>query len=104
MRSLFQKHRSDLKLYGYGCESITEEDFLEVYPLLPGYIDLLMQIASSLRVRSARVKGDDYAIRGLLQLLGELFREQNLAEREVGELITLDTIYNIQGSSLDADM
>lgn len=104
LRSLFQEHRSDLKLYGYGCESITEEDFLEVYPLLPGYIDLLMQIASSLRVRSARVKGDDYAIRGLLQLLGELFREQNLAEREVGELITLDTIYNIQGSSLDADM
>ncbi|MFM2315258.1 MAG: hypothetical protein RLZZ04_4534 [Cyanobacteriota bacterium] len=104
LRSLFQQHRSDLKLYGYGCESITEEDFLEVYPLLPGYIDLLMQIASSLRVRSARVKGDDYAIRGLLQLLGELFREQNLAEKEVGELISLDTIYNIQSSSLDADM
>ena len=104
LRSLFQQHRSNLKLYGYGCESITEEDFLEVYPLLPGYIDLLMQIVSSLRVRSARVKGDDYAIRGLLQLLGELFREQNLAEKEVGELITLDTIYNIQGSSLDADM
>ena len=104
LRSLFQQHRSDLKLYGYGCESITEEDFLEVYPLLPGYIDLLMQIASSLRVRSARVRGDDYAIRGLLQLLGELFREQNLAEKEVGELITLDKIYEIQGSSLDADM
>ncbi len=104
LRSLFQQHRSDLKLYGYGCESITEENFLEVYPLLPGYIDLLMQIASSLRVRSARVKGDDYAIRGLLQLLGDLFREQNLAEKEVGELITLDRIYNIQGSSLDADM
>jgi hypothetical protein len=104
LRSLFQQHRSDLKLYGYGCESITEEDFLEVYPLLPGYIDLLMQIASSLRVRSARVKGDDYAIRGLLQLLGDLFREQNLAEKELGELITLDRIYDIQGSSLDADM
>lgn len=104
LRSLFQQHRSDLKLYGYGCESITEEDFLEVYPLLPGYIDLLMQIASSLRVRSARVKGDDYAIRGLLQLLGDLFREQNLAENELGELITLEKIYDIQGSSLDADM
>ena len=104
LRSLFQQHRSNLKLYGYGCESITEEDFLEVYPLLPGYIDLLMQIASNLRVRSARVKGDDYAIRGLLQLLGDLFREQNLAEKELGELITLDRIYDIQGSSLDADM
>ena len=84
LRELFQKHRGDLKLHGYGCEEITEEDFVEVYPMLPGHVDLLMQITSNLRTRSTRVQGDDHAIRGLLQLLGELFREQKLAEREVG--------------------
>jgi hypothetical protein len=68
VRALFQQHRSDLKLYGYKCESITEEDFLEVYPMLPSYVDLLMQITSNLRTRSTRAKGDDHAIRGLLQL------------------------------------
>jgi hypothetical protein len=104
LRALFQKHRGDLKLYGYGCESITEEDFVEVYPMLPGHIDLLMQITSNLRTRSTRRQGDAHAIRGLLQLLGELFREQKLADREVGDLVTLDSIFEVQHSALDADV
>src|SRR5256885_8806184 len=49
LHALFQQHRPDLKLYGYACEAITEEDFLEVYPMLPGYVDLLMQVTSNLR-------------------------------------------------------
>ena len=104
LREIFQKHRGDLKLYGYACEEITEEDFVEVYPMLPGHIDLLMQITSNLRTRSTRVQGDDHAIRGLLQLLGELFREQKLADGEVGALVTLDAIYEVQHSALDADV
>lgn len=104
LRDLFQKHRSGLKLYGYDCAEITEEDFVEVYPMLPGHIDLLMRITSSLRTRSARVQGDDHAIRGLLQLLGELFREQKLAQHEVGSLVTLDAIFEVQHSALDADV
>ncbi|BAY19886.1 hypothetical protein NIES21_57560 (plasmid) [Anabaenopsis circularis NIES-21] len=104
LRSLFAQHRSDLKLYGFKCDAITEEDFLEVYPMLPGYVDLLMQITSNLRTRSSRAKGDDHAIRGLLQLLGELFREQKLGEQELGALVTLDSIYEVQQSALDADV
>ena len=73
-------HRPDLKLYAYGCESVTPEEFVEVYPMLPGQIDLILQITSALRTRSARAQGDDQAIRGLLQLLGELFRDQKLAD------------------------
>jgi hypothetical protein len=104
LRDLFLKHRGDLKLYGYGCEEITQEDFVEVYPMLPGHIDLLMQITSNLRTRSTRVQGDDHAIRGLLQLIGELFREQKLAGGEVGSLVTLDAIFEVQHSALDADV
>lgn len=104
LRSLFTQHRSSLKLYGYKCESITEEDFLETYPMLPGYVDLLMQVTTNLRTRSSRAKGDDHAIRGLLQLLGELFREQRLGEQSVGSLIALEHIYEVQQSALDADV
>ena len=50
------------------------------------------------------MQGDDYAIRGLLQLLGELFREQKLADKDVGELVTLDAIFEVQHSALDADV
>jgi hypothetical protein len=104
LTALFEQHRSDLKLYGYKCESMTKLDFLEVYPLLPGYVDLLMRITSNLRTQSTRAKGDDHAIRGLLQLLGELFREQRLGEQPLGALIALDQIYEVQQSALDADV
>jgi hypothetical protein len=57
---------------------------VEVYPLLPGHIDLLLQITTAMRSRSRRVQGDDQAIRGLLQMLGELFRSQRLADMPQG--------------------
>jgi hypothetical protein len=104
LRSLFQQHRSDLKLYGYDCTEINEEDFVEVYPMLPKHVDLLMRITSNLRTNSSRAKGDDHAIRGLLQLLGELFREQQLGDQALGEMITLDRIYEVQKSALDPDV
>jgi len=105
LRALYAKHRSNLSLFAYGCEAITEEDFVEVYPLLPQHIDLILRITSALRTRSSRAQGDHHAIRGLLQLLGELFRTQSaeLTDAEVGALITLDQIYAIQGSALDID-
>lgn len=104
LRALFEQHRPDLKLYAYGCESVTPDDFVEVYPMLPGQIDLILQITSALRTRSARAQGDDQAIRGLLQLLGELFRDQKLADMPVGALVTLDQIYEVQHTALDADV
>lgn len=102
--ALFEAHRPDLKLYAYGCEAVTGEDFVEVYPMLPGQIDLILQITSALRSRSSRAQGDDQAIRGLLQLLGELFRTQRLAEAPVGQLVTLDQVYEVQHTALDSDV
>lgn len=101
---LFEKHRADLKLYAYGCENATASEFVEVYPMLPGQIDLILKITSALRLRSTRAQGDDQAIRGLLQLLGELFRSQKLADNEVGRLVTLDQVYEVQHTALDSDV
>jgi hypothetical protein len=104
LRALFEKYRPDLKLYAYGCESVTPEEFVEVYPMLLGQVDLILQITTALRNRSARAQGDDQAIRGLLQLLGELFRAQKLADQPVGALVTLDQIYEVQHTALDSDV
>jgi hypothetical protein len=103
LKDAFERHRPDLKLYAYGCEQVSPDEFAEIYPMLPGYIDLLLQITTALRTRSARAQGDDQAIRGLLQLLGELFRSQKLAEMPVGSLVTLDQIYEVQHTALDSD-
>jgi len=72
--------------------------------LLPGQIDLILQLTSALRARSSRAQGDDQAIRGLLQLLGELFRDQRLADKPLGALVTLDQIYEVQHTALDSDV
>jgi Family of unknown function (DUF6079) len=105
LRELFAKHRSNLSLFAYGCDSISEDDFVEVYPLLPQHINLILRMTSALRTRSSRAQSDHHAIRGLLQMLGELFRTQRaaLTDAELGVLITIDQIYEIQGSALDVD-
>jgi len=102
LRDLFNQHRADLKLFAYGCAEVTPDEFVETYPLLPGQIDLVLKITSALRSRSTRAQGDDHTIRGLLQLLGELFNG-GLAEADVGALITLDQIYDVQQTALDSD-
>ena len=104
LRALFDTHRSDLRLFAYGCEGITPEDFVETYPLLPGHIDLLLQITTALRTRSTRAQGDSHAIRGLLQLLGSLFVGQGLADAPLGALVTLEHIYEVQHTALDSDV
>jgi hypothetical protein len=104
LRGMFEKHRPDLKLFAYGCDAITADEFVEVYPMLPGHVDLLLRITSALRTRSARAQGDDQAIRGLLQLLGELFRDRKLADMPVGSLVTLDQVYEVQNTALDSDV
>lgn len=104
LRKLFREHRTDLKLYAYACEEITEEEFVEVYPMLPGQVDLILRLTSSLRSRSSRARGDDHAIRGLLQLLGEVFRGGDLADAEAGALVTLDAVFEVQQSALDVDV
>ena len=103
LRELYALNRNDLRLYALEAETITEEDFVEVYPMLPGHVDLLLRITSNLRSRSTRVQGDDQAIRGLLQLLGEIFRQRGLAERETGALVTLEDVYFVIESALDPD-
>ncbi|MBX3247840.1 MAG: BREX system P-loop protein BrxC [Myxococcales bacterium] len=103
VRALFDEHRPELKLYAYGCEDVTTDDFVETYPMLPGQIDLILRITSALRLRSNRAQGDDQAIRGLLQLLGELFRSQRLADEELGALVALDRVYEVQHTALDSD-
>ncbi len=60
-----QQASAELQLYAYGCSEVTADEFIEIYPMLPGQIDLVLQITSALRTRSTRAQGDDQAIRGL---------------------------------------
>ncbi len=100
---LFEHHGADLRLFAYGCEDVTADDFADIYPMLPKQIDLVMDITTALRGRSSRAQGDAQTVRGLLQLLAALFSEQALGEREAGDLVPLDAIYDVLRTGLDAD-
>lgn len=104
LRELFERYRSELALYAYEGDSISLDDFVEVYPLLPGHVPLLLDITTGLRARSTRTQGDSHAIRGLLQLLGDLFREKKLATYEMGHLVTIDLIFDVLHSALPSDV
>ena len=103
LKEEFNLHRPELQLFAYGCSEVTADEFVEIYPMLPGQIDLVLQITSALRTRSTRAQGDDQAIRGLLQLLGDLFSDLKLADAEFGKVVSLDQIYEIQHTALDSD-
>ena len=104
LAELFRKHRADIALNAYKGDAITETDFVEVYPMLPGHVSLLLDITSGLRSRSERAQNDASAIRGLLQLLGDLFRDKQLARFEVGHLVTIDMVFDQLHSALPADV
>lgn len=104
LRKRFAAHKNELRLYAYDCDAITEDDFVETYPLLPGHIDLILQITSALRARSSRSQGDDQTLRGLLGLLSNLFSRHGLADADLGVLVTLDRIYDVQHTALDSEV
>jgi hypothetical protein len=104
LRARFATHRNDLRLYAYDCDAITDDDFVETYPLLPGHVDLILQITSAIRLRSTRSQGDDQTLRGLLGLLSNLFARHGLADAETGVLVTLDRMYDVQYTALTSEV
>ena len=104
LRARFAAHRNELRLYAYDCDAITADDFVETYPLLPGHVDLILQITSAIRLRSSRSQGDDQTLRGLLGLLSNLFARHGLADEDIGVLVTLDRMYDVQHTALTSEV
>lgn len=104
LRELYQDNQADLNLNAYEGAHLGKSEFTEVYPLLPGHIELFMQITTGLHARSNRAQGDNHAIRGLIQLLVDMFKVQELGRLEVGTLITIDRVYDVLHTALDGDV
>jgi hypothetical protein len=102
VRHLFKTHRAAIEAHALGGSTLSEDEFVATYPLLPSYVDLLLRITSAIR-RSSRAQADDHEIRGLLQLLGEVFRTRGHADRDLGVLVCIDDIYEVQRTALDSE-
>ncbi len=99
---LFDEHRgklaentrltADIKL-----PELTRDRFVDLYPLLPYQVDLIIQVVSGLRTRGSGSKHVGGANRTIIKLAQQLLVNPavNLAEQRVGALARLDHVYDL---------
>ncbi len=108
LRKVWKEQAPRLKLYGWVTgnrldDAAAESRFVDTYPLLPDHINLLLEISTGLRNASQRVQTDAASVRGLMQLVQELFRQGTIGDAELPTLLTLDQVYEVQRSGLPND-
>ena len=80
---------------------LTTERFIDLYPLLPYHVDLIILIVSGLRTQGGATKHVGGANRTIIKLAQQLLIHDGsgLAAAEVGQLVRLDQIYDmVQGN------
>lgn len=98
---------SKLKLYAWGdSHDFQKEELIDFYPLLPSYIDLILQVSNGIRIRSASAQRDTGGVRSALQISHDILNERqyDLKNQRVGALVNISHIFSIVSGSLDNDM
>lgn len=99
---LFGKNEGHLKTY---CKlertsrntTITKEDFINLYPYLPYQIELCIDIVAGLRQKRGAQKHIGGSNRTIIKQAQEMLihPRTNLADQEIGNLVTLDKVYEL---------
>lgn len=109
--SLFDQHRgrltehtrltADIKL-----PELTREAFVDLYPLLPYQIDLIIQVVSGLRTQGGASKHVGGANRTIIKLAQQLLINPsvNLAEAPLGTLVRLDHVYDLVEGNIGSEV
>lgn len=110
LRELFEKHKGKLT----GATQLTAdtklpqldtESFIELYPLLPYQIDLIISIVSGLRTQGGLSKHVGGANRTIIKLAQQLLIHQRtgLADQPIGRLATLEMIYDLVSGNIPSE-
>jgi hypothetical protein len=85
---------------------LTREAFVDLYPLLPYQIDLIIQVVSGLRTQGGASKHVGGANRTIIKLAQQLLINPavNLADHEVGELVRLDQVYDLVEGNIGSEV
>jgi hypothetical protein len=109
--ALFDLHRArlteatrltaDVKL-----PDLTRQGFVDLYPLLPYQIDLIIQVVSGLRTQGGASKHVGGANRTIIKLAQQLLINPsvNLADADVGELARLDQVYDLVDGNIASEI
>ncbi|MCA9642338.1 MAG: BREX system P-loop protein BrxC, partial [Myxococcales bacterium] len=109
--ALFDEHRGRLtELSRLSAEirlpDLTRDAFVELYPLLPYQIDLIIQIVSGLRTQGGVSKHVGGANRTIIKLAQQLLINPavNLAEQALGEFVRLDQVYDLVEGNVGSEL
>lgn len=108
---LFDEHRgrltehtrlsADIKL-----PEVTRDGFIDLYPLLPYQIDLIIQVVSGLRTQGGASKHVGGANRTIIKLAQQLLINPavNLADEPLGSLVRLDQVYDLVEGNIGSEL
>ena len=111
LRELFTQHRgrltdstrltADIKLPGLAAES-----FVDLYPLLPYQIDLIINVVSGLRTQGGATKHVGGANRTIIKLAQQLLihPEVHLADEGLGRLARIDQVYDLISGNISSEI
>jgi len=111
LRERFTQHRgrltdntrltADIRL-----PELTAESFIDLYPLLPYQIDLIIQIVSGLRTQGGASKHVGGANRTIIKLAQQLLihPDVDLASQPIGTLARVDQIYDLVSGNIGSEI
>jgi Family of unknown function (DUF6079) len=108
--ALYEEHRGQLAAHTKLTADITlpelsRDGFVDLYPLLPYQVDLIIQVVSGLRTQGG-AKHAGGANRTIIKLAQQLLIHPDvaLADQEVGQLTRLDQIYDLVESNIAGEV
>ena len=111
LRDLFTEHRgrltdntrltADIRL-----PELSAESFIDLYPLLPYQVDLIIQVVSGLRTQGGATKHVGGANRTIIKLAQQLLihPDADLASEPVGTLARVDQIYDLVSGNIASEI
>lgn len=92
---------ADIKL-----PELSRDTFIDLYPLLPYQIDLIIQVVSGLRTQGGASKHVGGANRTIIKLAQQLLINPavNLADAKLGDLVRLDHVYDLVEGNIGSEV
>lgn len=111
MRELFTEHRGRLTdttrlTADIALPELATDSFVDLYPLLPYQIDLIINVVSGLRTAGGATKHVGGANRTIIKLAQQLLIHPQvaLADAELGALARIDQIYDLAASNITSEV
>jgi hypothetical protein len=108
---LFDEHRARLTEHTrltaeIKLPELSRESFIDLYPLLPYQIDLIIQVVSGLRTHGGASKHVGGANRTIIKLAQQLLVNPavNLADAQLGDLVRLDQVYDLVEGNIGSEV